>query len=248
MVRISSIPSGRRLILVRIRSGIGEGLVARQDVHADIPRGGQLGVDGRLDRIDEIARHRLELEVHPARPRLHVAPGDEGSVVAPYDAAQGVEGRVGPHQGEAPSPVEVDLESVIDRRRRALGRIELMDDLAAGLARRADGPRPAVGRAEQQAAIRWLAAPARIEDGPVEDHERGLAGLDVAHGRARRPRVGVRVADLGAGGGHPARRRRRDGISSRSASRSCWGAPSRRNRTCRRPERARRRWPWPRPR
>ena len=132
----------------------------------------ELGVDGRLDRVDEVARHRLELEVHAARARLHVAAGDERAVVAPDDAAQRVERGVGAHQGEAPGPVEVDLER---RRRRpavAVGRLQLVDDLAADLARRPDRPGPTVGRPQEQPAIGRLAAAARVEDRPVEDDER----------------------------------------------------------------------------
>ena len=50
--------------------------------------------------------------------------------------------------------------------------LELVDDLAVDLARRADGPRPAVGGPQEEAAVRRLPAAARIEDGPVEDDQR----------------------------------------------------------------------------
>ena len=104
-------------------------------------RGRQLGVDRRLDGVDEVARHPLELEVHATRAGLHVAAGDLRAVVAPDDAAQGVERGVGPHQREPACPVEVDLDEVADRRRVAVIGLELVDDLATDLARAADGPR-----------------------------------------------------------------------------------------------------------
>ena len=141
----------------------------------DVAGGRQLGVDGRLDGVDQVARHPLELEVHPARPGLHVAAGHERAVVAPDDAAQRVERGVGAHQRQPARPVEVDPDDVPDRRRVAVARLELMDDLATGLARRPDGPGPPVGGPEQQAAVRRLAAAARIEDRPVEDDEGRLA-------------------------------------------------------------------------
>ncbi len=84
---------------------------------ADVTLQGQLGIDGRLDGVHQVAGHPLELEVHPARTGLHVAAGDEGAVVAPDDAAQRVKGGMGPHQGEATGPLDVRLEDVSHARR-----------------------------------------------------------------------------------------------------------------------------------
>ena len=180
----------------------GERLGAREDVDPDVARGGQLGVDAGLDGVDEVARHPLELEVHPSRARLHVAARHERAIVAPDDSAQRVQRRVGAHQRMPARPIEVHPNDVSDGRRGILPGLELMDDLAAVLAGRADRPRPPVGRAQQQAAIRWLATASRVEDRPVEHDEgrlaagdRGDAGLDLAG-------VGVRVAELLAGRRH----------------------------------------------
>ena len=151
---------------------------------------------------DEIAAHRLELEVHASGARLHVAAGDERAVVAPDDAAQGMQRGVGPHQGKAARPVEVDLELVADRRWLVLAGLELVDDLAAGLPRAPDRPRAPVGCADDDAAIGRLAAAARVEDRAIQDQERGLARLDVADPCHGRPGIGVGVAELFAALGH----------------------------------------------
>ena len=72
-----------------------------------------------------------------------------------------------------------------------------MDDVAAGLARRADRPGPPVGGAEQGSAVRRLAAAARVEHGPVEDDDRtGVPVGDDVDARLDRPGVGIRVAEL----------------------------------------------------
>ena len=124
-------------------------------------RARQLGVDGRLDRVDEVAAHRLELEVHPPGAGLHVAAGDERAVVAPDDAAQRVEGRVGAHQARSGEP----SRGRPGRRSPTAGgstpALELVDDLVVRLARRHDDPGPAVGGPQEDAAIGRLAAAAR---------------------------------------------------------------------------------------
>ena len=164
-------------------------------------------------------RHPLELEVHPTRPGLHVPAGDERAVVAPDDAAQGVEGGVRPHQREPPGPVEVDLDDVADRRRFAVAGLELVDDLAAGLARGTDRPGPAVRGTDDETAIGRLSAAARVEDGPIEHDQRWLPDLDRGDARLDGAGVGVDVADLLAGRGHAATAAR---VTWRSASRSSW--------------------------
>ena len=112
---------------------------------------------------------------------------------------------MGPHQREPAGPVEVDLDDVADRRRVAVARLELVDDLAAGLAGGPDRPRSAVRCAQDEPAIRRLAAATRVEDRPIEDEQGRLAGLDRGDARLDRAQVGVRVAELLAG-----RRHRRD--------------------------------------
>jgi len=92
----------------------GEGLVSRQDRHADVSPRDELVVDLRLDLVDEIATQPLEFKVHPARARLHVAAGDERTVVAPHDAAQGVERGVRPHEQEATRPVQLGGEDIVE--------------------------------------------------------------------------------------------------------------------------------------
>ena len=124
-------PSGRRLTFVRMRSGMANASSRGRTLTRTSRWAASSCVDGRLDRVDEVAGHPLELEVHPARAGLHVAARHERAVVAPDHAAQRVERRVGSHQREAPRPVEIDLEDVADRRRIAVVGLELVDDLAA---------------------------------------------------------------------------------------------------------------------
>ena len=166
-------------------------------VDPDVARGRQLGVDGRLDRVDEVARHPLELEVHPARSGLHVAAGHERAVVAPDDAAQRMQRGMGPHQREPPRPVEIDPDHVADRRRVAAVGLELVDDLATGLARGTDRPRPAVGGPQQRGRgpTAGRRHPDRRRSGRGRPVDR-VAGLDGRDTRLRIARVGVGVAEL----------------------------------------------------
>ena len=106
---------------------------------------------------------------------------------------------MGAHQRKAARPIEVDLDEVPDRRRVAAVGFELVDDLATGLARATDGPRPAIGGPDEKAAIRRLAATARIKDGAIEHHGGRVADLDVRDPRLRGAGVGVGVAELLAG-------------------------------------------------
>ncbi len=188
--------------MVRIRSGMAKASSRGRTATRTSRCGGQLGVDGGLDGVHQVARHPLELEVHPAGPGLHVAARHERAVVAPDDAAQRVQRRMGPHQRQPPGPLDVDLEDVADRRRAVRRRLQLVGDLAAELARRPDGPGPAVGRPEQDAAVRWLAAAARVERRAIEDDLGRLALDELRHPRLDLSGVGVRVAELLAGRGH----------------------------------------------
>ena len=95
---------------VRDRERLGPG----QHVDADVAAGGELRVHLRLDLVDEVTAHPLELEVHPAAAGLHVPAGHEGAVVAPDDAAQRVKRGVGSHQREPPRPVEIDRDDIAD--------------------------------------------------------------------------------------------------------------------------------------
>ena len=111
-----------------------ERLLAGKDVDSNVALGRQLGVHLLLDLVDELAAHPLEFEVHPAAAGLHVPAGDLRAVVAPDDAAQGVQGGVGPHQQEATRPIDVDLDLVTLGRELAVDRLELVADLPADLA------------------------------------------------------------------------------------------------------------------
>ena len=72
-----------------------ERLRAWQQVDPDVAPRRSSSFTVCLDLADEVAGHALELEVHPAPAGLHVAARDEGAVVAPHDAAQGVEAPCG---------------------------------------------------------------------------------------------------------------------------------------------------------
>ena len=211
IVRIVLDPLGEQVDLGPDQVRDGERLGPWQDRHPDVARGRQLGVDRRLDGVDEVARHPLELEVHATRSRLHVAAGHLRAVVAPDHAAQGVERGVGAHQRMPARPVEVDLDEVADRRRVAAIGLELVGDLATGLARAADGPRPAVAGPDDEAAIRGLAAAARVEDRAIEHHGGRVARLDGRDPRLGGAGVGVGVGELLARRGHRGASRSLDG-------------------------------------
>jgi hypothetical protein len=106
------------------------------------------------------------------------------------------------HQCQPPGPIEVDRQGVADARRVFVARLELVDDLAAGLPRGADGPRPSVLGPQQQAAIGRLAAATGVEDRSVQDDQRRLAGVDGRDACLDGPGVGVRVAELLTGRGY----------------------------------------------
>ena len=154
--------------------------------------------------FDEVAGHRFELEVHPSGARLHVAARHLGTVIAPDDAAQRMQRRVGPHQREPAGPVEVDVDRVTDLRRLLVAGLEFVDDLALGLPGGADGPAAAIGGPQDQAAIGRLAATSGVEHRPIEHDQRCVADLHVSHGGTDRPRIGIGVADLLTGGRHSA--------------------------------------------
>src|SRR5262245_25138209 len=171
-----------------------ERLVAGQDVDADLALGPELLVDVRLDLAHQLARHPFELEVHPAGAGLHVAAGDLRAVVAPDDAAQDMERGVGAHEKVAPRPLDLGPDRVADARRRG-SRLEVVDDLAVGLARADDGPARAIADPGEATDVGRLAAAAGIEDGAVEEHAQAIGGVDAG---LDRPRVGVRIGKLGA--------------------------------------------------
>ena len=200
IVRTSAIPSGSRLILVRIRSGIANASSRGQDCAPGSRAGRDLRVDASPRSVRRVRRHPLELEVHAARARLHVAAGHLCAVVAPDHAAQDVEGGVRAHQARTGVPIELGGEHLVDGREVAALGLELMRDVVTGLLRAAHLPRPAIRRA-QPALIRGLSATARIEGRPVED-DRAFGRLDGDHGRLDGARIGVRVAELLAGRGH----------------------------------------------
>jgi len=104
---------------------------------------------------------------------------------------------VGSHQRVTASPVEIDRDDVPDRRRTALRRFELVDDVVTRLAGRADGPGSTVRSTQEQSAIGRLTTATRVEDRPIEDDERRLPALvDRLHPCLRRTRVGIRVGEL----------------------------------------------------
>ena len=93
-------------------------------------------------------------------------------------------------------PLEVDLDEVPDSGRVAAVGLELVGDLATGLARAADGPQPTVGGPDDEAAIRRLATAARVEDGAIEHHGGRVARLDGSDPRLGGAGVGIGVGDL----------------------------------------------------
>ena len=183
-------------------------------------------------------RHPLELEVHPARAGLHVAAGHERPVVAPHDAAQGMERRVGPHQGVAAGPVEIDRHG--RRRPRAARRPRAPRARGRSRRRRSALPGPSSGARRRSAGSpRGRRAgrrrPGRTPSRRARRAARAVAPRDLDDPCLELAQYASRIADARRRGviGTTARRR----VSSRpSASRSCPDGP--RTRTCRRRPRA----------
>ena len=106
----------------------------RQDGDPDLPVGVDLLVHPLLDLADQVARHRLELEVHPSRQRLHVAAGDRCAMVAPHDAAQDVQRGMRSHQLMASIPVDLGGDLGVDRRKLGAG-LDRVPDVVVALLR-----------------------------------------------------------------------------------------------------------------
>jgi hypothetical protein len=94
-------------------------------------------------------------------------------------------------------PIELDRDDITDRRRTTLRSFELVDDVAARLAGRMDGPGSAIGGAQKRSAIRRLATAPGIEDRSIEKDDRPLAAVvDGQDSCLRRASVGLRVTEL----------------------------------------------------
>ena len=145
-------PSGSRLILVRIRSGMANASSRGRIDDPDLAVGVDLLVDPLLDLADQVAGHRLELEVHPARQRLHVAAGDRCPMVPPHDAAQDMQRGVGSHQPMAALPVDLGGDLGVDGRQLGAG-LDGVPDVVVALLGADDAPR-AAGLADQHARYR----------------------------------------------------------------------------------------------
>jgi hypothetical protein len=94
------------------------------------------------------------------------------------------------------------LDEVTDRRRVAAVGLELVDDLATGLERAADGPQPTVAGTDDETPIGRLAAATRVENGAIQHHGRRVARFDRSNPRFSGAGVGIRVGDLFARRGH----------------------------------------------
>ena len=178
----------------------------------DRPVGFELAVDRGLDARPELGRHRVELEVHPCRERLHVASRHRHTIEVPDHPAEAVQRRVGAHVAVAAVPVDRTPDRG-PRLRRRLAVGELVPDLVAVLddVDHVQVPdRPGVVR---------LAAAGRIERGPVEGDP---APVDSGHDRLELGQVGVveaeeigQVAPFAAAASSPRARRRKSSSSRR---------------------------------
>ncbi len=185
IVRTSAMPSGSRLIFVRIRSGMAKAS-SRGRTATRISRSAAISsLTRRSISPTSSPRHRLELEVHPPGERLHVAAGDRCAVIAPDDAAQDVERGVGAHQLVAPVPVDLGGHRRVrppaaPRPRRSCARCR----------RRASSRRsPATLRRSRRSAARCRPAARHRRDRRPSDR----GGRRARRGRSRRPRLGGRA-------------------------------------------------------
>ena len=63
-------------------------------------------VDRYFDLADEFAAHRGKLEVQAAFERIHVAAGDQRTVIAKHRPTQDVERRMSTHELISPRPIQ----------------------------------------------------------------------------------------------------------------------------------------------
>ncbi len=165
----------------------------RQDGDPDLAVGVDLFVDPLLDLVDQVAGHRLELEIHPSRQRLHVAARDRCAMVAPHDSAQDVQRRMRSHQLVASLPVELGGDLGVDRRKLGAG-LDGVPDVVVALLRADDLP-GAARVADQDAGIGRLAPATGVEHRPLQE-DRVCLVIDFHHRGLGHARVGIGVADV----------------------------------------------------
>ena len=163
--------------------GIEHRLLAGDERDLDGAGPAQLGVDPLLHHGAERLRQGVELEVHAGRERLHVPAGDRHPPLVPDDAAEDVEGGVGPHQGVPAVPVDGGGDGLARAGQRAVA-FQGVPDVVALLA---DVDHALAG---DPTGVMGLAAPGGVEDGPVQAHPACL-GFDGGHLDVGLPQVGV---------------------------------------------------------
>ena len=99
--------------------GIGQGSVSRQEEHRHFVFLRQGLVESHLDVLAEFDGDRVQLEVHPSLPRLHVPSGHLGSEVSVDHRSEHVEGGVRAHERVTSLPVDPSRDLSTDSRRIA---------------------------------------------------------------------------------------------------------------------------------
>ena len=180
---------------------MGERLLAGEKPNADGPGVVDLSVGEPLDLFNEVDAHLLEFEVHACGEGSHVAAGYVRAEVAPDDAAEDVEGGVGPH--ELVAVVPVDLAAHVAARLRS-GALDGVPDVAVAPLHRGYGER--AGACFERSDVARLAASSGEEGGAVESDE---VAVDRGHAGVELPGIGVVVKDgvrhVRSGGRHEAR-------------------------------------------
>ena len=157
--------------------GVGIGVGAGHKVDGDVARLRHLGIDAGFYFAGEFGGHIFQLKVHAGGAGTHIAPGDQGAVVAPDDAAEDVQSGVGAHQQVAPLPVDDAVEGGADGRGFGAGD-GMGDGMHDGAAGTGDFSNPifgAAGRVGQNAGVAGLPAAANVESGAVE-HQPAVIG------------------------------------------------------------------------
>ena len=108
--RICSMPSGSRLTLVRIRSGICERFGARQNPNRAPDGLRPAARSSLLDRLQPLGGQVRQQEVHPRAIGVHLAAGDRRAVQLIDHAAHRVQRRVVAHQRVAAIPVDLAVD------------------------------------------------------------------------------------------------------------------------------------------
>src|SRR4029450_3061873 len=130
-----------------------------------------------LDLVDQLTAQRFKFKIHTTLEWLHIATGHQGAVVTPDDAAQHVQGCMGPHELITPLPIKASVHRCAHGGQRASDGVPQLALLTCYLG---DGEALHVGVYPTE--ILWLATATRIKGRAVQD-DSAFGGISGDHRR-----------------------------------------------------------------